>query len=295
MRTSAIADGAALPGSCTGTVRPGGSVAVGTVAVSVRRVAGPLGRCAPAGDQERDWTVPAMAASRGDARPPTRTSGSAAAGASPRARLVTVGSVLWACLPLVSVGMFAGVPVVHAAARLRRIRLWLLAVAYASVTAFAWVTVPTAEVRDATAVENLAAGAVLVLMIGGTIHAFLLRRHVFGRSEPVDPAVADVLAARRRREEARSMAESDPALARELGVGRPDLDREYDDGGLIDVNHVPPGVLVTRLDFSAAQAAQAVQQRVSLGGFTGVQELGMYCDLSPGFMHSVSDRIVFLP
>ena len=32
-------------------------------------------------------------------------------------------------------------------------------------------------------------------------------------------------------------------LARELRIGRPDLPRQYDDGGLVDVNNVPVGVL----------------------------------------------------
>jgi hypothetical protein len=34
-------------------------------------------------------------------------------------------------------------------------------------------------------------------------------------------------------------------MAWELRIGRPDLPRVYDDGGLIDVNHVPPQVLAT--------------------------------------------------
>ena len=36
-------------------------------------------------------------------------------------------------------------------------------------------------------------------------------------------------------------------LAQELKIGRPDLPRDYDDGGLVDVNHVPAAILAARL------------------------------------------------
>lgn len=208
---------------------------------------------------------------------------------------VTIGSVLWALVPLLSVGLFSSIPIIHAAAKLRRVRLWLFAAAYVGATVFAWVTLPGSEVADTTLTEDLAVGVVVALAVCGTIHAFLLRRQVFRRPEPTEPAVAQALAARRRRQESRSLAASDPTLARELHIGRPDLPRDYDDGGLIDVNHVPPGVLVAQLGFSMGQAAQAVQRRTSIGGFTSVQEPEMYCDLPPTFVDGLSDRVLFLP
>lgn len=237
-----------------------------------------------------------MASRQGHARPPSAQT-SRPEGVSSRIRrwAVTTGSVLWASIPLLSLGLFSPIPIIHAAAKLRRPRLWLLAAAYAGVTAFAWVTVPAAEVDDATVIENLAVGAVLALAVGGTVHAFLLRRRVFGHHGPVEPAVAQALAARRRRQKSRSLAERDPALARELHIGRPDLPRDFDDGGLVDVNHVPPGILVTQLGFSTGQAAQVIQRRTSIGGFTNIRELETYCDLPPTFVDGLSDRLLFLP
>jgi hypothetical protein len=35
-----------------------------------------------------------------------------------------------------------------------------------------------------------------------------------------------------------------PVLARELRIGRPDVPRQFDDGGLVDLNHAPVPVLV---------------------------------------------------
>jgi len=46
-----------------------------------------------------------------------------------------------------------------------------------------------------------------------------------------------------RRAQARALLASDPALAGELVIGRPDRHRQYDDGGLVDVNNVPTAVL----------------------------------------------------
>src|SRR6266700_4115871 len=51
----------------------------------------------------------------------------------------------------------------------------------------------------------------------------------------------------RRRSQARQIARANRVLARELRIGRPDLPREYDDGGLVDVNHVPGDILTSCL------------------------------------------------
>lgn len=236
-----------------------------------------------------------MAASHGDTRWPTQVPHAGTAATRTRSRWLTGATVLWALIPLLTVGMLAAVPIIHAAAKLRRVWLSLSAAAYVGATVFALVYIPPAEAANTSVIGDVATGFTLVLAFGGTLHAFLLRNRVFQRPEPVDPAIAHALAARQRREESRSLAASDPALARELRIGRPDLPREYDDGGLIDVNHVPPGVLVSHLDFSKGQAGQAVQRRASIGGFASVQELSVYCDLPPSFADELSDRVVFLP
>ncbi|GAA5169770.1 hypothetical protein [Amycolatopsis dongchuanensis] len=69
-----------------------------------------------------------------------------------------------------------------------------------------------------------------------------------------DPAVARVLAARARRQQARDLAARDPLLAKELGIGRPDLERGYDDGGLVDLNSAPAEVLARICELTPEQA-----------------------------------------
>lgn len=57
--------------------------------------------------------------------------------------------------------------------------------------------------------------------------------------------MVDHIERRTRREQARSLLRHHPAMARELGIGRPDLPRDFDDGGLVDVNAVPEYVLAS--------------------------------------------------
>lgn len=91
-----------------------------------------------------------------------------------------VGSVFWALIPLLSFGALAVVPALHAALKLRRSHLWLFVVAYLSVTIFVFVAIPPPQVSDPGVMGDLAGAAVLVLIAGGTVHAFMLRPHVFG-------------------------------------------------------------------------------------------------------------------
>ena len=62
-------------------------------------------------------------------------------------------------------------------------------------------------------------------------------------------------------------------LARELGIGRPDVPHDYDDGGLVDVNHAPGDVLASCLGLAPAESAAVSAAREQLGRFTSPEEL----------------------
>jgi hypothetical protein len=57
------------------------------------------------------------------------------------------------------------------------------------------------------------------------------------------------------------LAASNPALARELTIGRPDLARDYDDGGLADVNHVPGRMLAAGLGLASTEVTDVLGMR----------------------------------
>jgi hypothetical protein len=201
-----------------------------------------------------------------------------------------VGTILWALIPALSLGFLAPVPFAHAAIRLKQPRLWAATAVYALglLVALVFSAGPEGGRGDAVLVP-----VVFALMIAGTVHAFALRGRVFA-PRATDPAITAALAARQRREEARAIATRDAALARELRIGRPDLLRQFDDGGLVDVNHVPVQVLVDWLGLSVAQAVQVVEACKRLGGFAGPEELIAFSELPEPTVNALRDRMLFL-
>jgi Helix-hairpin-helix motif len=199
------------------------------------------------------------------------------------------GITLWALIPLLSLGLLAPVPFAHAAVRLRQRSMWAVTAAYA-IGSLLWIV--AASLPEGDWGDTLLSIVAPVLIAVGTAHAFLLRRRVFA-PPPTQPALAAALATRQRRAEARAIASRDTALARQLRIGRPDLSRQFDDGGLVDVNHVPAQVLVDQLGLSPARAGQVVEVRDRLGGFAGPEELTAYTDLSPEAVDGLKEHLVF--
>ena len=102
------------------------------------------------------------------------------------------------------------------------------------------------------------------------------------------------LADRKLRDQARAIVAGDPALARELRIGRPDLPRQFEDGGLIDVNHVPKQILVERLGFSPTEAARVVETRDRLGGFSSAEEVCAFAEVPDTTFDALRERLLFL-
>jgi hypothetical protein len=199
-----------------------------------------------------------------------------------------VGTILWALIPALSLGFLAPVPFAYGAVRLRQRRLWAVTAAYAVgvVALFVFSDAPNGSWGDAVF------GTVLVaLMLGGTTHALVLRRRVFTPAPA--PATAAALAPSNQDEDAGAIATGVVAPAGELRVGHPELLRQVDDGGLVDVNHVPEQVLVDRLGLSPAQAGQVVQARERLGGFAGAEDLVAGSGLPVATVDALRERLRF--
>jgi hypothetical protein len=99
----------------------------------------------------------------------------------------------------------------------------------------------------------------------------------------------------RLREKARRIARRNPRLADELGIGRPDLRKRFDDGGLIDVNHVPVPYLLHLPGVNHDLAARIVELRKSVGGFDAAGDLEVTLDLMPGTLDEAQDLMIFRP
>jgi hypothetical protein len=132
--------------------------------------------------------------------------------------------------------------------------------------------------NDGTATGNSSLPAwtmapLIIAWLGGLVHVLWLRNRVRSAANTAagpapwtslgtDPAIVAAQVRAQRRHEARALLASQPALAAELRIGRPDIAaRQYNDGGLVDVNHVREDWLAYALEITPAQAAEIVAAR----------------------------------
>ncbi len=211
------------------------------------------------------------------------------------------GRVALAALPLYSLSLLSFVPFAVVATRTRRVRDWAVAAGYAVATA-TWISLPLGETG--------ASEAILVpLTLLGTVHAFyalnrtdrdapaIEGRHTgfpaLGGADRQQHALAAAQLAAHRRAEARELLARQPALGFQLAIGRPDVPSEYDDGGLVDVNHLPPEALVDLLRLTDDQARAVVRARDQLGGFEDAADLVTYANLDPHQVDVLREFLVF--
>jgi DNA uptake protein ComE-like DNA-binding protein len=144
-------------------------------------------------------------------------------------------------------------------------------------------------------------GTILMLALWplGTAHAFAVRRNVYPREVPRshnnENAVEYAKYRRGLRADARTIAADDPALAHELRIGRPDVPRAYDDGGLVDVNHAPAGIIAALPGMTEELAERVVRHRDEHGTFVSVEELAVDTDLPPAIVPQLAEYTIFLP
>ncbi|MFF4889835.1 AfsR/SARP family transcriptional regulator [Micromonospora chersina] len=100
---------------------------------------------------------------------------------------------------------------------------------------------------------------------------------------------------RLRREQARYLLHHYPAARVDLRIGRPDLLRTYDDGGLVDVNAVPDPVLAALPGLTVDQRRQVAVDRWLRGPYGSLEELAGRCHLPPAATETLRDVLLFLP
>jgi hypothetical protein len=108
-------------------------------------------------------------------------------------------------------------------------------------------------------------------------------------------AIAAATMRRDLRRKAREQAARDPLLARELRIGRPDLPRQYDDGGLIDLNHAPGPAMTVLNGVTPEIAERIVSMREHVGCFSSAEELVATVDLHPDLTLELKEYGIFLP
>lgn len=207
-------------------------------------------------------------------------------------------------LAICSAGFLAAVPFWHAARRLGRAQIRTTALAYTAAGIYLVVLMaltPPQKADGSSGNETLSTIgglSVLAVVVLACIQLRPLRREVYGGRGVVaahsDPTVARALGARTRREETRQLIAREPGLRRELGIGRPDLGRGYDDGGLIDVNTAPAEVIARVADIDQADADALVRARTARGGsWFDMAELIDSVPLPPYAQEQLRDRAIF--
>jgi hypothetical protein len=231
---------------------------------------------------------------------PLATAGGGAPTPSPR----TQGGTWYFVLTILTGGFLAAVPFWHAANRLGRPEVRRLAAIYTVADAYLVMlmilTPPTKPDGSSgnSAISTLGGFSVLMIVVVACIQLRSLRREVYGggavRSSAGDPLIARALAARARRAEARKLSAQDPALGRELGIGRPDLGRGYDDGGLVDLNSAPAEVIARVCDIERPCADAIVAGREARGGtYFNLGELLVDLPLPPHIQEQLQERAIF--
>ena len=211
--------------------------------------------------------------------------------------------ILWASVPIWSIGFLSFVPFLAYAVIQRRARDWVVFAVYLVATVAMIVALGAVN-------SNSGAGAgvgVFIVALAGcaAVHAAIVFRpsrslSPLAASMPLSPrqrnreAVAQAEGRIERRKDARHLLKTNPGLAKDLRIGRPDLPREYDDGGLVDVNHVPGAVLATQLGLSAAEVSDVLAARDKLGRFGSSDELGAYTSLAPDRVDELRDLMIFV-
>jgi DNA-binding SARP family transcriptional activator len=176
-------------------------------------------------------------------------------------------------VPLLSFGTFSWAAIAFLAARRRSLALALAAAGYfLLVVVFGFATTDDPNSQW----ETVAVLALLLAMAGGAAHTALLlsgTRTGSRKGQPVDHDTLRSLELRIRRGQALTLLDHHPRIARELHIGRPDMARVFNDGGLVDVNAVPEHILAALPGVTVPQAQQIVARRRAVGGFASVDDL----------------------
>ncbi|MEU8259846.1 BTAD domain-containing putative transcriptional regulator [Micromonospora sp. NPDC048999] len=130
-------------------------------------------------------------------------------------------------------------------------------------------------------------GAVHVVLLNPDLWSFLTRWYGAGKQRAVEQ--------RMRREQARFLLMHFPLARYELRIGRPDLPRTFDDGGLVDVNAVPDLVLAALPGLTDGQRQLIVMDRWTRGPYPSLENLVARCPIPPMAADSLREILLFLP
>lgn len=198
---------------------------------------------------------------------------------------------VWALIPALTLGWCAPFTFAYAALRMRSALLGWCTAFYALVSATSFLLLSNANENSWQV--NVGTTLVLLEMAVGTAHALAVKPELMSGPSPQQVALADANQRLRLRCEARRLFVTNSALADELRIGRPDLPRRFDDGGLVDVNHAPPSALTKVPGISDELAEHIALVRDGIGGFDSLDDLSVTLGLPPQSFDRAAEFLVF--
>jgi hypothetical protein len=197
-------------------------------------------------------------------------------------------SANWVWLSVIPFGLGAWAPI-YAGARVRNRRWITLGAVWSLITVIGWIV--------AIASNGGGAGGLLIILgwAGAAATSFAIRDRY--RQQLASPFETAFLGAEGRladRDRARQLARERPALALEMGIGRPDLPNAQS-AGLVDVNNAPAQVIARLPGVDDALAQQIIRAREDTHGFSSVEDLGAALVLDGNLVEDLRNCVVFLP
>jgi hypothetical protein len=197
----------------------------------------------------------------------------------------------WPYISLIPIGLGAWAPI-YAGVKARTPRWVALGVLWSVVVIAGFVA---DSLSSHPGSDDLAGFLIIAGWVGSIATSFSIRgayEHEIG-SPLLHAAEAAELRLRDRRR-ALEIARTDPALAREIGVGRPDREGAAD-AGLVDVNNASVTALLKLTGVDGDVATQIVEGREKLGGFSSLEDMGVALDLDGALVERLRGTVVFLP
>jgi hypothetical protein len=197
----------------------------------------------------------------------------------------------WLCLTVPPLGFTTWAAFLYIGIRARRPQWLAWAAAYAGMLVSGWIL----SASPSSTADGVATALGGLAWIGGGVHAIAISGNAVRRiGYRSDPALEAARLRVKNRAQGRKLLAAQPLLAREVGVGRPDVpgSDHYD---LVDVNHAAEWTLRTLPGITDAAARKIVQTRAEAGGFSSAEDLGLMLGLPPGVVDELREVAVFLP
>jgi hypothetical protein len=210
-------------------------------------------------------------------------------------RALDVRRSWWILLTLVPIGLMGWGALVYAGLRARRPAWTAAGLVYLAAVVAAFVLVSLEPEAEDTWYGDLGGALILFAWAVPFVHALAIRRAFLDRLEVIEtPELEQAEDRLALRAEARRIAREDPHRARELGVGRPDVDGAFD-GGLVDLNNAPAEAVATLPGIGKQLARRIVAVREEIDGFSSLEDMGHILSLPASKIDRVRDRAVVLP